>query len=162
MTHFTSFFFALYASESTARPAEPITLRELERALKCSSKAKSPGLDGIPKEFYSTFWTELGPLILDIINFSVRIGHFRQTVNTAVVSLVSWNQFVVYTGVWCYSLSMRFLAWNVSLRTKGYPTWLRPWTSWSLLSFGPWWANQMDPFQFVYQLSIVHSVLKYI
>ena len=33
-----------------------ITLDELQKALKTSTNNKSPGIDGIPYEFYKMFW----------------------------------------------------------------------------------------------------------
>ncbi len=41
--------------------AEPITLQELESAIRSMNKGKSPGIDGIPIELYTTFWSDLGP-----------------------------------------------------------------------------------------------------
>lgn len=52
----------------------PITLSECHKALESMNKNKSPGLDGIPPEFYLTFWPQIGPLLLDIINFAIKIG----------------------------------------------------------------------------------------
>uniref|UniRef100_A0A8C1LC25 Reverse transcriptase domain-containing protein n=1 Tax=Cyprinus carpio TaxID=7962 RepID=A0A8C1LC25_CYPCA len=68
--------------------AEPITLQELESAIRSMNKGKSPGLDGIPVELYSTFWSDLGPLMLDMINFSVSQGSFHPSINIAVISLL--------------------------------------------------------------------------
>ncbi|KAG9332681.1 hypothetical protein JZ751_014779 [Albula glossodonta] len=52
------------------------------------NKGKSSGLDGIPVEFYQSFWPELGPLLLDMINYSITQGSFRQGINIAVISLL--------------------------------------------------------------------------
>lgn len=49
---------------------------------------KSPGLDGIPPEFYLAFWDQLGPLPLDMINFSITRGGFSRDVNIAMISLL--------------------------------------------------------------------------
>lgn len=57
-------------SESLARP---LSLIELESLIKVMSKGKSPGLDGIPVEFYLTFWSDLGPLMLDMMQYSHKI-----------------------------------------------------------------------------------------
>ncbi len=60
--------------------AEPITLQELESAIRSMNKGKSPGIDGIPIELYTTFWSDLGPLMLDMIHFSVTQGSFHPSI----------------------------------------------------------------------------------
>jgi len=50
--------------------AEQITLQELELAAKSMNKGQSPGTDGIPIKLFSTFWSDLGPLLLDMIILS--------------------------------------------------------------------------------------------
>lgn len=52
----------------------------------CSGK--SPGLDGIPPEFYTTFWDSLGPLLFDMIQAAVKRGSFSRDMNIAVISLL--------------------------------------------------------------------------
>lgn len=52
------------------------------------SKGKSPGLDGIPIEFYFTFWSDLGPLMLDMMQYSIDQGCFSQNMNMAIISLL--------------------------------------------------------------------------
>ena len=36
--------------------------KECEKALKIMGNDKSPGLDGIPTEFYKTFWPNIGQI----------------------------------------------------------------------------------------------------
>ena len=48
-----------------------ITLEELEKALLNSNKTKKPGSDGLPDEFYQTFWDILGPEFLRVVRFSL-------------------------------------------------------------------------------------------
>ena len=43
-----------------------ITLNELKNAIFSMKKGKSPEWDGIPPEFYATFWEELGQYMLDM------------------------------------------------------------------------------------------------
>ena len=52
------------------------------------NKGKSPGCDGIPPEFYLTFWTEIGPFLLEMIQLAVQTGNFNRDVNTAIISLL--------------------------------------------------------------------------
>ncbi len=52
------------------------------------NKGKSPGIDGIPIELYTTFWSDFGHLMLDMIHVSVTQGSFHPSVNIAVISLL--------------------------------------------------------------------------
>lgn len=65
----------------------PITLTELKEALLNMKTGKSPGLDGIPPEVFLTFWAQLGPLLLDMIHFSLKNGSFSRDASTAIISL---------------------------------------------------------------------------
>ena len=42
----------------------PLTLQELSAALKSLNGGKSPGLDGLPAEFFKKFWDLIGPELL--------------------------------------------------------------------------------------------------
>lgn len=66
----------------------PILLEEVQKAAKAMQKGKSPGTDGIPPEFYVTFWEQLGPFLFDMIVFSIEKGRFSRDVNTALISLL--------------------------------------------------------------------------
>lgn len=106
---FLSFFSNLYTSSANDVPdafvsflfnldwprlsdseylAEPITLPELESAIRSMNKGKSPGIDGIPIELYITFCSDLGPFMLDMINLSVTEGSFHSSINIAVITLL--------------------------------------------------------------------------
>ncbi len=80
--------------------AEPITLQELESAIQSMNKGKSPGIDGIPIELYTTFWSDLGPLMLDMINFSVTQGQGRRYGFWAPWTAYSLGPSGVGGGVW--------------------------------------------------------------
>lgn len=66
----------------------PITLQECEAAARDMRKGKSPGPDGIPPEFYLTFWPLMGPLLVDMIQYSIKEGSFSRDVNSALISLL--------------------------------------------------------------------------
>lgn len=66
----------------------PILLEKLQKAAKAMQKGKLPGTDGIPPEFYVTFWEQLGPFLLNMIVFSIEKGRFSRDVNTALISLL--------------------------------------------------------------------------
>ena len=48
---------------------------------------KSPGLDGIPIEFYQEYWEEIKLLYLDYLN-SVKSEAFSKTKNTSVIKII--------------------------------------------------------------------------
>lgn len=55
-----------------------ISLEELKEAALAMQRNKSPGLDGIPPEFYVVFWNKLGPLLLDMITTSIEKAAFLE------------------------------------------------------------------------------------
>ena len=50
----------------------PFTEKEIKDALLALPNGKTPGLDGLPKEFYTHYWNEIGPLL------SMMIKEFQQ------------------------------------------------------------------------------------
>ena len=64
----------------------PINLEELRMAIKAMNRARSPGLDGIPPELFDAFWPQLGPLLLNMLHFSINIGSFAASSNIAIIS----------------------------------------------------------------------------
>ena len=66
----------------------PVTLQECEAAVRDMRKGRSPGPDGIPLEFYLTFWPLIGPLLLDMILYLIRVGSFSRDVISALISLL--------------------------------------------------------------------------
>ena len=65
----------------------PITLEELEKAVKSLNKEKSPGINGLPAEFYQMFWPLLKYRYLQFINHAFE-NSFPTTINTSVTSLL--------------------------------------------------------------------------
>ena len=45
-----------------------ITKKECETALSVMKNNKSPGFDGIPVEFYKTFWADIHTFLIDSLN----------------------------------------------------------------------------------------------
>lgn len=56
---------------------KPLALIELRKALVGMKKGKSNGLDGIPPEFYVTFWDELGQYFLAKLHSSINRGNTK-------------------------------------------------------------------------------------
>ena len=44
---------------------EPLTLAELENSIKNSQNGKSPGNDGLTREFYIVFWRNISNLLFE-------------------------------------------------------------------------------------------------
>ena len=56
--------------------------------MKHMKKNKSPGLDGIPLEFYQTFWDTIGDILIDVYNESFITGELPYSQRTSVLSLI--------------------------------------------------------------------------
>uniref|UniRef100_A0A8B9J9W2 Reverse transcriptase domain-containing protein n=1 Tax=Astyanax mexicanus TaxID=7994 RepID=A0A8B9J9W2_ASTMX len=76
------------SKEDAEQLGKPIQLNELKEALQLMQKGKAPGIDGIPPEFYLTFFSQLGPLLLDMINTAIEAGSFQRDTNTALISVL--------------------------------------------------------------------------
>jgi len=50
----------------------PISANELEAAVRSLKDGKASGIDGLPGEFYKTFWNIVGPDLHDILDESIR------------------------------------------------------------------------------------------
>uniref|UniRef100_A0A8C9X7I8 Reverse transcriptase domain-containing protein n=1 Tax=Sander lucioperca TaxID=283035 RepID=A0A8C9X7I8_SANLU len=74
--------------EDAQRLGEPITLTELRGAIAGMKKGKSPGWDGIPPEFYITFWEELGQYFLAMVRKAVEVGAFFNDMNAALIAVL--------------------------------------------------------------------------
>lgn len=61
---------------------KPISIGELRDADIDMHRGKAPGLDGIPPEFYVTFWEQISPFLLQMIERSLDSGRFSRDVNT--------------------------------------------------------------------------------
>ena len=82
---------------------EKLAVKECFDTLLTMSNGKSPGNDGLTKEFYVCFWEDLGSLIVDTLNYAFKYGGLstsqRQTVITLIEKkgrdkrlLKNWNQ----------------------------------------------------------------------
>jgi len=65
-----------------------VTLEELQAALQSLPSGKASGLDGIPAEFYKTFWDLLGPELLEVIIDGRRSGSLPLSCRRAVLALI--------------------------------------------------------------------------
>ena len=67
---------------------EVISLKECETVTQKMKLDKSPGLDGIPIEFYKTFWLILGPFLVKLYNESYQNEKLSNSQRIAVISLI--------------------------------------------------------------------------
>ena len=65
-----------------------LTLNECWEALNSMKNGKSPGNEGFTKEFYVSFFGELGPLLLKTFNYSFEKGELSASQKQAVITLI--------------------------------------------------------------------------
>lgn len=65
-----------------------LTIEECKNSLDSLCNGKTPGIDGLPAEFYKTFWHLIGPPLLDTLNSSYRQSNLTMTQKQAVITLV--------------------------------------------------------------------------
>jgi len=66
----------------------PLTLEELSAALKSLNGGKSPGLDGLPAEFFKKFWDLIGPELLLVFRESLEKNELPLSCRRAVLTLI--------------------------------------------------------------------------
>jgi exonuclease III len=66
-----------------------IQLRELHTALKNMRNGKSPGADGLPKEFYIAFWDLLGEDFLCVVRSALEEGVLSESQRMGLITLLS-------------------------------------------------------------------------
>ena len=65
-----------------------VTKQECSEVLKHMKNNKAPGLDGIPIEFYKTFWDQIGNLMVDVYNEAHAEGELSYSQKTAVFAVI--------------------------------------------------------------------------
>ena len=66
----------------------PISKQELYDTLISMKHNKSPGLDGLPVEFYIVFWKDLCDMLLNSYNFSLQNGFMSLSQRNGVITLI--------------------------------------------------------------------------
>ena len=67
---------------------KPVTLSEIEGALKSFKKDRSPRPDGCPVEFYLHFFELLGKDLLLAVEFARISGHISPSINSTFLALI--------------------------------------------------------------------------
>ena len=65
-----------------------LTVEEVHAALLGMAHNKSPGSDGLPMEFYSSFWDVLGQDLVEVLNSSLASGSLPASSRCALISLI--------------------------------------------------------------------------
>ena len=65
-----------------------ISIEECVRALDTFESGKTPGNDGIPIEFYKTFWSCVGELMTHVFNYSFDSGEMSNSQKQAIITLI--------------------------------------------------------------------------
>ena len=65
-----------------------ISLEELTHAVKQLSNNRSPGIDGIPNEFYKKFWPIINQDFLEVLQTCIKDGELPQSSRRAIISLI--------------------------------------------------------------------------
>ena len=66
---------------------EKLTVKECFDTLLTMSNGKSPGNDGLTKEFYVCFWEDLDTLLVDTLTYAFQYGELSTSQRQAVITL---------------------------------------------------------------------------
>ena len=88
----------------------PITLEELRLALSGMASGKTPGLDGIPHEFYETFWDIIGWDKHTVSLLSTGYKILSIVLDSCLRSVVNS---IVHTDQTCVGLDHRYMITSV-------------------------------------------------
>ena len=66
----------------------PITEKEISLALSQLKANKSPGVDGLPAEFYKVFWPKLKNFFVDLIQEICEVGELHSSAKRGIISLL--------------------------------------------------------------------------
>lgn len=65
-----------------------LTIEECEEALKNMKNNKSPGSDGLPVEFYKTFWNDIKSILIESLNYAYEVGELSPTQKRGILTLL--------------------------------------------------------------------------
>lgn len=76
------------SSEDNDELTAELTLEELYAAMMSLQSGKAPGMDGLPVDFYKSFWSIIGPDLLEVMKDSLKIGRLPLSCRRAVITLL--------------------------------------------------------------------------
>ena len=65
-----------------------LTLTECTKALKKMQNNKSPGSDGLTKEFYCAFWDVISDYVVNSFNYAFKTGQLSISQRHGIISLI--------------------------------------------------------------------------
>ena len=65
-----------------------LSIQEYWNALNSMQNGKSPGNDGLSKEFYACFFAELGDLLVNTLNYSFKCAESTTSHKQAIITLI--------------------------------------------------------------------------
>lgn len=66
----------------------PLSINELDDVIKKAPSNKSPGPDGLPFEFYRTFWEDIKEMILDVFKECMENGEMTDSMKQGLIVLI--------------------------------------------------------------------------
>uniref|UniRef100_A0A8C2GDM5 Reverse transcriptase domain-containing protein n=1 Tax=Cyprinus carpio TaxID=7962 RepID=A0A8C2GDM5_CYPCA len=76
------------SEEANGDLSKSLTLGELYKALQSMESGRAPGIDGLPVDFYKTFWVEMGVDLLEVLNDCLSKGRLPLSCRRAVITLL--------------------------------------------------------------------------
>lgn len=76
------------SKEANAELSKALTLEELKRALQSMQCGKAPGVDGLPVNFYKSFWPEVSLDLLEVLGECLTNGRLPISCRRAVLTLL--------------------------------------------------------------------------
>ena len=102
----------------------PVTLSEIESALKSFKKDRSPGLDGWPVEFYLHFFELLGNELLHAIECARTSGYITPSLNSTFIALIPKKDkpptFANFRPISLCNLLYKLIAKLIAVRLKPF------------------------------------------
>ncbi|KAI3360398.1 hypothetical protein L3Q82_002308 [Scortum barcoo] len=75
-------------TEANTKLEAQLTPQELYAALMSLKSGKAPGIDGLPVDFYKSFWSVLGEDLLEVFNDCLERGRLPLSCRRAVITLL--------------------------------------------------------------------------
>ena len=79
---------------------EDITIDELHTIIKNMEPNKSPGIDGIPVEFYQTYWDIIKLELFELVQYLLSVNTLSETQRKAVIVLIEKGDDLTFLSSW--------------------------------------------------------------
>ena len=76
------------SNEQSEKLKQPLTGGEIYAALKSLPEKRSPGIDGIPTEFYSEFWDDINHVMLKLFNYILEVKSLSKSQKKGLITLL--------------------------------------------------------------------------